>query len=57
MPPGYRLDNLRLMEQPNGAVIPPGQYDAIAFLIFYDIHTNSRAMLESQLPVAINVHR
>jgi len=56
VPPGYRLDNLRLVEQPNGATIPPGEYDAIVFLIFYDLVTNNRAMLESQLPVKIIVN-
>ena len=53
---GYQLENLRLVEQPNGAAIPPGEYNAIVYLMFYDIETNERAMLESQLPVVISVH-
>ena len=53
---GYSLENLRLLSQPNGAKIKPGQYDAIVFLIFYDAKTHNRAMLESQFPVTINVH-
>lgn len=53
---GYQLENLRLVEQPNGAAIPPGEYNAIVYLVFYDIETNERAMLESQLPVVISVH-
>ncbi len=54
--PGHALADLRLIGQPNGATIPPGAYNAIIYLIFYDIETNNRAMLESQLPVAITVH-
>lgn len=54
--PGYLLENLRLVDQANGATIPPGSYNAVAYLIFYDKDTNERAMLESQLPVVITVH-
>ena len=53
--PGYELSDLRLVKQPNGAVIPPGSYNAVVYLVFYDIATNNRAMLESQLPVVITV--
>lgn len=53
--PGYKLEDLRLVAQPNGATIPPGSYNAMVYLVFYDIKTNERAMLESQLPVVINV--
>lgn len=53
---GYQLENLKLVEQPNGATIPPGEYNAVVYLVFYDIETNERAMLESQLPVVISVH-
>jgi len=53
--PGYALADLRLTVHANGAVIPPGNYNAMVYLIFYDINTHSRAMLESQLPVVINV--
>lgn len=54
--PGYQLKDLRLIEQPNGAAIPPGDYNAMVYLVFYDVKTNNRAMLESQLPVVISVH-
>ena len=55
VPPGYGLEFMRLAEQPDGAALPPGEYDAIIFMLFYDIETHSRAMLESQLPVIISV--
>lgn len=54
--PGYELADLQLVEQANGATLPPGEYNAIVYLIFYDIETHNRAMLESQLPVVITVH-
>lgn len=54
--PGYMLENLKLVSQPNGAKIPAGSYHAVVYLAFYDINTNNRAMLDSQLPVVINVH-
>lgn len=53
--PGYKLENLKLVTQDDGAVIPPGDYNAVVYLLFYDIETNERAMLESQLPVVISV--
>lgn len=53
--PGYQLENLKLVSQANGATVPAGSYNAIVYLIFYDVDTNNRAMLESQLPVVINV--
>lgn len=54
--PGYQLEDLRLVAHANGATVPPGDYNAMVYLIFYDIQTNNRAMLESQLPVIISVH-
>ncbi|MCL2578735.1 MAG: hypothetical protein FWE32_01760 [Oscillospiraceae bacterium] len=56
IPPGHQLDYLTLAIHPDGAALPPGQHSAIAYLIFYDIHTNNRAMMESQFPVTINAH-
>lgn len=55
--PGYMLDNLRIVDQSNGATVPPGTYKAVVYLVFYDKSTNERAMLESQLPVVITVHK
>ncbi len=55
IPPGYQLSDLRLVQQPNGAKLPAGTYNAIVYLLFYDVDTNERAMLDSQLPVTINV--
>lgn len=54
--PGYQLEDLKLVQQPNGAAVPVGDYNAMVYLVFYDIETNNRAMLESQLPVVITVH-
>ena len=56
IPPGFQLDSLMLTEQPDGAVLQPGGYNAIVYLIFYDVNTYNRAMLETQLPVYMNVH-
>ncbi|MEG1108780.1 MAG: hypothetical protein RSE97_07940, partial [Oscillospiraceae bacterium] len=54
--PGYQLGDLKLTRQADGAHIPPGDYNAMVYLVFYDIETNNRAMLESQLPVVISVN-
>jgi hypothetical protein len=56
IPPGFQLQNLTLIEQPNGATLPPGEHSAIVYLIFYNMETHNRAMVESQLPVVISVH-
>lgn len=53
--PGYQMEELRMVNHSNGATIPPGKYNAMVYLVFYDIETNNRAMLESQLPVVIEV--
>jgi hypothetical protein len=47
---------MELVELPNGVVMPPGVYNAIAELGFYDVNTNSRAMVDSELPVLLLVH-
>lgn len=54
--PGYQLDELKLVDLQGGAKLPPGEYNAVVYLVFYDLHTHDRAMLESQLPVVITVH-
>lgn len=54
--PSFQLEDLRLVRQPNGAHVPPGDYNAMVYLVFYDIESNNRAMLESQLPVIISVN-
>ena len=54
--PGYQLEDLQLVKQPNGDTVPEGEYNAMVYLVFYEIDTNNRAMLESQLPVEISVH-
>lgn len=56
VPPGYQLDGLTLRAFPNGASLPAGTYNAMIYLEFYDINTNERAMLRSQLPVIIDAH-
>jgi hypothetical protein len=53
--PGYQLDSLQLTALPNGASLPPGEFGATAYLIFYDIDFHGRAMLESQFPVVLAV--
>jgi hypothetical protein len=55
IPPGHKLDALTLVAQPNGATLPPGEYGATIYLIFYDSVTNNRALLESQVAVTIHV--
>ncbi len=54
--PGYQLVDLKLVKHANGATIAPGSYNAMVYLVFYDIKTHNRAMMESQLPVVIEVH-
>lgn len=53
--PGYQLEDLKLVTHADGATLPVGSYNAMVYLVFYDIDTNNRAMLESQLPVVIEV--
>ena len=46
----------QLTKHLNGNVLPAGEYSATVYLVFYDVITHNRAMLETQLPVRINVH-
>lgn len=52
--PGYQIDALELTDFAKEN-LAPGTYSAVIYLVPYDIETNSRAMLESQLPVTIEV--
>ena len=52
--PGYQIDDLQLTDFAKNNLVP-GTYSAIIYLVPYDIETNGRAMLESQLPVTIEV--
>lgn len=52
--PGYQIDDLQLTEFAKNNLVP-GTYSAIIYLVPYDMETNGRAMLESQLPVTIEV--
>ena len=52
--PGYQIDALELTDYAKEHLVP-GTYSAVIYLVPYDIETNSRAMLESQLPVTIKV--
>ena len=52
--PGYQIDDLQLTDFAKNNLVP-GAYSAIIYLVPYDIETNGRAMLESQLPVTIEV--
>ena len=52
--PGYQIDALELTDFAKENLVP-GTYSAVIYLVPYDTETNSRAMLESQLPVTIEV--
>ena len=52
--PGYQIEALTLTDYAKEN-LTPGTYSAVIYIIPYDIKTNARAMLESQLPVTIKV--
>ena len=52
--PGYQIDALELTDFARENLVP-GTYSAVIYIVPYDIETNGRAMLESQLPVTIEV--
>ncbi len=53
--PGYQLSDLRLVALDDGSTLPAGNYNAVIYLVYYDIDTGSRAMVETQLPVEIYI--
>jgi hypothetical protein len=55
VPPGYELESIRLLPAGDRVELFPGQYEGVINLIFYDMNTHSRAHLESQLPVVVNI--
>lgn len=55
VPPGYEMATLELQTLEDGSVLPKGTYDAIVYLSLYDIYTNEKAMVNSQIPVKLVV--
>lgn len=53
--PGYDLKKLVLSNLPDGTKLPEGVYSGIAFLNFFNSETNEKAMVNSQVPVAVVV--
>lgn len=53
--PGYQLDDLLLLDFVKNSNITSGRYNAMMYLQFYDTKTNKRALLETQVPVEINI--
>ena len=55
IPPGYGLKQLKLNALPDGAVLPTGEYNAVVYMLFYDINSNERAMVNSQVPISLTI--
>lgn len=55
IPPGFKLDKFTLEKLPDGTTLPSGEYEAIVYLSFYDIHSNSESMIHTQSPVKLIV--
>lgn len=53
--PGYSLKKLVLNTLPDGTTLPNGMYNGIAFLNFFNSETNEKAIINSQIPVAVIV--
>lgn len=53
IPPGYALDEINLQLLQDGTTLKRGEYNAIIYLVFYDITTNEQAMLNTQMPVTL----
>ncbi|MBC3797718.1 hypothetical protein [Acetobacterium tundrae] len=53
IPPGYALDEIKLQLLQDGTALKRGEYNAIIYLVFYDITTNEQAMLNTQMPVKL----
>ncbi len=55
VPPKYVLEKIQLNKLPDGSSLSKGDYNAIAYLEFYDIDSNAKAVLNSQVPVVLKV--
>lgn len=53
IPPGYALDKIKLQLLQDGTALKRGEYNAVIYLVFYDITTNEQAMLNTQMPVKL----
>ncbi|SES85427.1 M26 family metallopeptidase [[Clostridium] polysaccharolyticum] len=53
IPPGFSLPSIPLKKLPDGTELPKGTYHAIVYLSFYNIATNSEAMVHTQSPVTL----
>ena len=55
VPAGSRLETLTLNALQDGTDLPPGTYKGIIELVFYDSESQEKALLNSQLPVGIEI--
>lgn len=55
VPAGSRLETLELSTLQDGTELPPGTYRGIIELVFYDSVSQEKALLNSQLPVGIEI--
>lgn len=55
VPPGYEMATLKLNKLEDGSSLPKGTYNALVYLSLYDIHTNAKAMVNSQTPIKLVV--
>ena len=53
--PGYSLSTVTLNDLPDGTNLPNGIYNGIAYLEFFEYETNEKAIINSQIPIAIVV--
>lgn len=51
--PGYELKQLKLKPLADGTVLPKGTYQAVVYLILYNMETNEKAMVNAQTPVTL----
>lgn len=55
IPPGYSLKQIKLHALPDGTVLPAGEYNAVVYMLFYDVNSNEREMVNSQVPIKLTI--
>lgn len=55
IPPGYSLKHIKLHALPDGTILPAGKYNAVVYMLLYDINSNERAMVNSQVPISLTI--
>lgn len=55
IPPGYSVETITLEALADGTSLPAGDYNVVAYMLYYDMDTNEKAMMQTQIPAVLQI--